>query len=106
MSEKDRTKYYQPWGMADYDITNVNDDFHVREREDYSVVMLGPVTTGNIVAGELYRVFGSGASVSYNGVTYAETETFRGIQDVTTFSTVAGTPKVYGPGGYVLLGKN
>jgi hypothetical protein len=33
---KDRTKYYT-WGKADFDITNTNGDFDVRNREDYLV---------------------------------------------------------------------
>lgn len=35
---KDRTKYYLH-GKADYDTTNINQDFDVAKREDYSVVI-------------------------------------------------------------------
>lgn len=34
---KDRTKYYKPHDAADYDTTNVNNDFFTAHREDYSI---------------------------------------------------------------------
>tara|TARA_Y100001938_G_scaffold78_2_gene98 strand:- start:1655 stop:4000 length:2346 start_codon:yes stop_codon:yes gene_type:complete len=34
----DRTKYYKPFYAADYDTTNVNDDFNTPYRQDYAVI--------------------------------------------------------------------
>lgn len=35
---KNRTKYYKPHDKADYDTTNVNDDFFTPHREDYALI--------------------------------------------------------------------
>jgi len=55
-------------------------------------IMAITFTSGNLQIREYYRVTGTGAQISHNGVTFDEGEEFRAT--VTTFSTVAGTPVI------------
>jgi len=68
------------------------------------------IDSGNIQAGVLYRVFGSPATVTYNGTTYNSGDAFRGAAGVTTFTTtgsatvqevleLAGSGAAYVPNG-------
>jgi len=53
------------------------------------------ITTGNILAGVLYLVYGT-QSVIYNGNTYNHGQTFRGISSINTFTfSGTGTQLVY-----------
>jgi len=53
------------------------------------------ITSGNIVAGVLYTVYGA-QSVVYNGTTYTTGQRFRGVLGVTTFTfSGTGTQLVY-----------
>jgi len=48
------------------------------------------IDSGNIQPGFLYRVFGSSATVSYNGATYNENDTFRGVAGAANFTVSGG----------------
>jgi len=108
---KDNQTYVRPFNQAPWDETNWNDDHGRRDRQDYSVT-LGETTTpsGSIQAGQRYFVESSdvtsACTVRYNGVDYTNQTTFVGVAGVATYSVQAGSPRVYGPGNYVLLGNN
>ena len=50
------------------------------------------IASGDIEPGVKYSV--SGGSIDYNGTTYANGDTFFGVQDYTDYSTVSGTPVI------------
>jgi len=53
------------------------------------------ISTGFIQAGVRYKVTGSGASISYDGVVYTEGNIFLGKYKVNNWTTISGTPIVY-----------
>ncbi len=108
---KDSTRYLRPAGKADRVETNQNDDHATKYREDYAVTLSDDVSSGtDIAVGQTYAVDSedcyTDASVVYNGVTYDRGDTFVGVAGQTTWSVNAGTPRVYPPGSYILLGEN
>lgn len=48
------------------------------------------IDSGNIQPGVLYRVFGSSATVTYEGTTYPENDTFRGVAGAANFTAAGG----------------
>lgn len=108
---KDNRDYYEPAHTPRWVRENTNDDHGTEKREDYSVTLRDDTTaSGAIVAGVLYFVESSdvttACSIRYNGVTYTNQTTFTGVAGVATFTVLTGSPRVYGPGNYVLLGAN
>lgn len=108
---KSRTRYERPFDRAAWNETNVNDDHATRNREDYAILLAETTTpSGSIQAGLAYYVESadvtSACSISYNGNTYNNGQTFTGIEGETTFSVLSGSPAVYPPGSYVWLGAN
>lgn len=53
------------------------------------------ISTGFIKAGVRYKVTGSGASISYDGVVYTEGNIFIGKYKVKNWTTISGTPVIY-----------
>lgn len=53
------------------------------------------ISSGFIKPGIRYKVTGSGASISYDGVTYSESSIFTGKWKVKNWTTLSGTPVVY-----------
>lgn len=103
----DPAVYEKPFGRANWDRTNVNDDHAQPYRQDYSIV-IGDTTTpsGSILSGLLYFVedLTGAASIVYNGNTINAPGTFVGVAGVATFTVGSGTPLVYGPGNYIYAG--
>lgn len=107
---KDRTRYLKPAGKARWLTTNQNADHGEKYRQDYHIELSDAISTGSdIVAGLLYYVDSedclNDANVIYNLVTYERGDTFLGVAGVTTWAVGAGSPVVYPPGSYVLLGE-
>ena len=48
------------------------------------------IDSGFITPGVLYRVFGSSATVTYDGTTYNEGDVFRGTTGASTFTVTGG----------------
>lgn len=106
---RSRTRYARPFDRADWDETNYNDDHATAYREDYAVVLTDDtVASGALVVGTRYLVQSSdvttACSITHNAVVYTNGQTF--VAAAATFSVTSGTPVVYGPGAYLLLGAN
>lgn len=103
----DPTIYRTPWDAAPWDPTNWNDDFHTPGRQDYSINLgAAPVSSGSLVVGKRYYVSAEAGpgSVVHNSVTYTAPAYF--VAANATYTVGAGSPTVYGPGGYLVLGNH
>lgn len=104
-------RYTKPWNAQPWQQGNINDDHATPFREDYSVVLADTVVaSGEIQAGVTYYVEAadvtSPCTINYDGEDFYSGDTFVGVEGVTTYLVVTGTPKVYPPESYVLLGEN
>jgi hypothetical protein len=112
-------KYTRPWDKADWDSSNVNNDFASPDREDYGVWLLGPelipataqyalVTTPNgaytsilyqftgLIAGRTYRLVNDGSAVAIdNRDTYGP--------DIVDLTVTANVPLTFTAVGDTLL---
>ena len=106
---RSRTAYDKPWDAAPWDETNADDDHDTPQRQDYSVLLTDDtVASGSIQPGVTYFVESydvtTSCSITYNGNTVQNQQTFTGVAGVSTFSVTSGTPVVYPPGAYLYLG--
>jgi hypothetical protein len=106
---RDNTAYLKPAGTAPWDETNVNGDHANPYREDYHVDLSDAVSNGgDIVEGLRYYVDSAdaftAASITYDLVVYNRGQTFVGVVGQTAWTVDTGTPVVYPPGSYLLLG--
>lgn len=110
-SNRSNRVYDKPWNKATWDPTNANDDHATPHRQDYSVLLDSVVVSaGGIQPGLVYFVESSAVNVAcsilYNGVTYTNQTTFVGVLGQASWTITLGTPVVYPPGSYVLMGTN